>query len=120
MNPYTTQTPIDPNRLAELRALFGGDDELNALFRDFFRDLPSRMVTLRAGLQKNSSELVDYAAHTLKGSAASLGAKQAAELAADIERLSRLGKLAQASALYAELESELKRLWQWLGLRGLT
>ena len=119
MSPLPSHLPIQPQKMEELRLLFGDEQELQSLFEDFFSDLPTRLVTLRAGLEKSTPELVNLAAHAIKGSSSSLGAKSLFEVARALEECARSEHLEQAGPWMDELDDEILRLREYLKSEGL-
>ena len=115
----TAQT-TEPSRLAALPLLdeaaiaalrdpeLGGDPEfLVEVVEAFLGDSPPRLQTLRASLEGGDAEAIGRAAHSLKGSCASLGAAQMAALCARLEAMGRgLAPNADAAEVFAELERQ--------------
>jgi two-component system, sensor histidine kinase and response regulator len=66
-------------------------------------DSQRHVVDVRKGLTGNDANIVRRAAHTLKSTAATIGATALANTCIDIERLARENKLDQAAALYDQL-----------------
>lgn len=101
--------PPDPPRLDEafledLRATLGSSFcRMLAVFRE---DLPSYLDALRQGLDTGSAERVLSVAHTIKGSAANIGALRLAEVCKRIEASAGHGDLDTASELYALASTE--------------
>ena len=112
-------SPIDSAKLEELRALYPDPRELSNLFSCFFRELPRRLATLHAGLDRDTPELAETAAHALTGSSACLGAWEVRDLASQVEGLSRSRKMAKARELAPYLEQKLANLEKGLRRVGL-
>ena len=112
-------SPIDSAKLEELRALYPDPRELSNLFSCFFRELPRRLATLHAGLDRDTPELAETAAHALTGSSACLGAWEVRDLASRVEGLSRSRKMAKARELAPSLEQKLVNLEKGLRQAGL-
>ncbi len=114
-------SPLDPERVAELTDLFGGESEaVLELFEEFFQELDPRMETLREAIQSGRPDLLDTAAHAIKGSSANLGANGIRDLAALVEEMARSEHLDQVPDLVDRLEAELQRLQDWLATHDLT
>jgi|GEM_PF-959830 len=120
MTANAPRPPIAAQRMAELRLLFCDDAELGSLFQDFFGELPSRMLTLEAGLRKQTPELVNVAAHAIKGSSSSLGANDIYEAARGLEECARSRHLEQAGPWVETLQTEIHRLHDYLSENGFV
>jgi two-component system sensor histidine kinase/response regulator len=89
----------------------GGDRELlGELLTVFSEDAPGYLEALGRALDRSNPDDLMRAAHTLKGSLRALGAKDAAALAEDLERIGRAGGLDGAGHLRARLEHEITRV----------
>jgi len=89
----------------------GGDRELlGELLTVFSEDAPGYLETLRRALDRSNAGDLMKAAHTLKGALWALGARTAAALAQDLERIGRAGGLDGAPDLLARLEQEITRV----------
>jgi len=89
----------------------GGSPELLAdVAQIFFEETPARLEEIRVGLAEDDEILVAAAAHRLKGSLGTLGAKFASQLAGEMERLGRDAELRQAGLIFPALELETARL----------
>ena len=62
-----------------------------------------------------SDERLAKAAHSLKGSSASMGAQRAARVCLELEKLGKAGDLTSAADLFAQLEPECERVREALG-----
>jgi HPt (histidine-containing phosphotransfer) domain-containing protein len=102
---------IDAAAISNLRAL-GGDDEdfLGEIIGIFLADMPLRISELETGLQAANTEKFMRAAHSIKGSAANLGAMRLQDSA---ERLEQQGRLTGAASLgpnVAEVKAEFEQV----------
>ena len=89
----------------------GGDRELlGELLTVFSEDAPGHLETLGRALDQSNPGDLMKAAHALKGSLWAIGARNAAALAADLERIGRDGGLDGALPLRARLEHEVTRV----------
>lgn len=97
---------LDPAVVEQLRALAraGNSELLVKLHAAFARDTPARLEALRAAVAAGDAEAITFNAHTLKGSAANLGALQVAETCDRIERLPALTEAGTVERLLTELE----------------
>jgi two-component system sensor histidine kinase/response regulator len=110
--------PID--RVAALRAVGGDQALLTDLARLFLEDCPERVADLRAAVASGDPAHVQRAAHAVKGSVGTFGARVARDLAAELERAGREGRLADMPALLGALEAELGRVSGALREEGLS
>ena len=103
--------PIDRAVVAELRLLQspGEADIVEQLAAIFAEESPPLLATLRTGAANDDPAALAYAAHTLKSSAAGIGAHRVAALCATLEGQARTGNTANASALVTEVEDEYGR-----------
>jgi signal transduction histidine kinase/CheY-like chemotaxis protein/HPt (histidine-containing phosphotransfer) domain-containing protein len=99
--------PLDPAILATLRDLAraGEPEPLRELHAIFQRDTPPRLAALRDAAAAGDLDALRRTAHTLKGSAASLGATDMAAACQNIEDRARDGELGQLDRLLAELQA---------------
>ena len=116
----STTSPLDAARVAELTEIFGDEQSVRELFDEFFNELSPRLSTLREGLTEHRPDLVDTAAHAIKGSSANLGAQAVRECARTVEELARANKLDDIEPLLGKLEVELEQLRDWIALNGLA
>jgi CheY-like chemotaxis protein/HPt (histidine-containing phosphotransfer) domain-containing protein len=92
---------------AELRErLRGNEDLMGELIHLFIGDAPIQIKAIEEALQQQSASQLENAAHSLKGSAASVGATALAAIARKLEFRGRDQKLAGAEIDFAELNSE--------------
>lgn len=115
-----TTSPLDAARVAELTELFGDENSVRELFDEFFSELDPRLNALRTGLAEGRADLVDTAAHAIKGSSANLGAEGVRQCARTLEELARASKLQEIEPLLGRLETELERLRSWIAQNGLA
>jgi PAS domain S-box-containing protein len=89
----------------------GGDTELlRELVDVFLGDCPRLWHNIEEALAKGDARQLARAAHTLKGSVSTLGARTAREAAAQLELQGRNGDLSSAARTVARLDGELQRL----------
>ena len=111
-------TSIDVAVLARLRADLGGDDDVMRELADAFLSQSPRLIEdARVAAAARAGDRLARAVHTLKSSAATLGATQLAHLARDLEADAMAGTVRDAPARvralateYASVEHEL-RAW---------
>jgi PAS domain S-box-containing protein len=89
----------------------GGDTELLRELTDLFlADCPRLWHNLAEALAKGDARQLARAAHTLKGSVSTFGARAAHAVAEQLERQGREGDLTHAAETAARLDGELQRL----------
>ncbi len=109
MAPGASAAPdsvLDPEIVEQLRALAhaGNAGLLDKLQASFARDTPGRLQALRAAVAAGDADAVAFNAHTLKGSAANLGAVQVVHVCGQIESLPTGADAGTAERLLAELD----------------
>jgi HPt (histidine-containing phosphotransfer) domain-containing protein len=96
---------------AQALAGTGGDAELlEELVRLFLGECPGWLTQIRDALARQDAAQLRRAAHTLKGTLATLGARPASAVAQRLEAMGRTGEMAGAAETLAELEGLLDRL----------
>jgi HPt (histidine-containing phosphotransfer) domain-containing protein len=111
---------IDQEALLERVA---GDADFLATMVDLFvADAPTRLDAIRAGLQQADANVVERAAHSLKGALATMAADSAAADAFRLEQLGRSGTLEGAAEVLESLERQVEAVTVALQqlLAGLT
>jgi PAS domain S-box-containing protein len=89
----------------------GGDRRLlKEVVRIFRADYPSSLRKIGRALQARDPEAVRLAAHSLKGSIATVGAPAARQVAAELEEAGRSSDFERASHAYTTLRQEIERL----------
>ena len=98
--PVGDDSEIDPRALRKLIGLEGdaGRDLLDELIDLFADNAPARIRTLREACAGGDDATATRVAHTLKGSAGTLGAFRLAALAGDLEAASASGGASQSAA----------------------
>ena len=76
----------------------------------FLADLGPRLEGIREGLAARDGQDVARWAHSLRGSAANLGAERLATLCGEIEVAGRRGDLVAAGAFASQLDPEAERV----------
>ena len=99
--------------------MLGNEGDLLALFDAFFRDLPPRLDSMHEGLKTRQPELIDVAAHAVRGASANLGATAVCRLAGQLEISARDEDFGPVGRLLARLEAEICRLRKHLMTSGL-
>jgi len=106
-NPAIGPT-LDKRTLEELKDIM--EDEFDDLVQTFIKDAPIRIYEIRDGIQAHDTKAVWYAAHSLKSSAANLGAVQLPALAKELEMLAKAGKRSGSVELLKQIAEEFKRV----------
>ncbi|MBM3128561.1 MAG: Hpt domain-containing protein [Chloroflexi bacterium] len=107
--------PLDRNTLERLRFLQDGEhDYLGELIATYLESAPELLGALRAAIAGGSATATQKAAHTLKGSSASLGATTLAAHCHALELQARGGTLDGAAAQFQHIEGEYARVRQAL------
>jgi CheY-like chemotaxis protein len=99
---------LDPDRLAELRDPdpAGYTELLAELAGSFLTRGAAMLARLADAVRREDAAAVERDAHSLAGSAGNLGAARLAELAAELEGLSRRGELTGAGELLRGMTAE--------------
>ena len=99
--------PIDETAFAETVAMVGGDvGFVRDLVAEYRADGTTRVADMRAALVAGEAEDLRRAAHTLKGSSASLGALDLADACRAIEIAAHEGQLAGLETAVASVASQ--------------
>jgi len=94
---------IDPQALDRLRE-WGGDPLVAQMIRLFIKNAGLRVEQIRTGVRDELIREAEMGAHSLKSSAANLGAERVRNLAAEIERAAANDEPGPVAALLPELE----------------
>ncbi len=102
---------IDPQAIENLRALNpdDGDEFLREIIGIFLEDTPQRITELTQGLAAGDVPKFTRAAHSIKGSAANLGATALRGVAEKLEHQSRTHGLVGVAPLVDEITAEFAR-----------
>ena len=109
---------LDPVAIADLRGPEGAEDPdfFRAIVGKFLEEAPARLVALRAAVAARDAEGLSRAAHSLKGSSGTIGARPMARICQDLETLGRDRSLDDAPEALRRLEAEFRRVRD--GLEG--
>ena len=80
---------------------------LRELVEIFLAEAPGLLAQIRSGVNEKRAEIVERAAHTLKGALSNFGARRACEVARQLEIRGREARLGDAAQVVSRLESEL-------------
>ncbi len=104
---------LDPGAFVRLRE-WGGDVLVGKMVDLFLKNAPERHAEIRSGLDEGEAERVERGAHSLKSSAANMGAERLRRLCQLVEDAGEHGALDEARHLEPHLAEALE-----LTLRGL-
>ncbi len=103
---------INWNQLNELTA---GDQEFqHELLNEFLQQTPALIEQLHQALEQGDGATFIRLAHTLKGSARTVGAESLADIASTLEHHGRMGDLRHAPAMLQQLSEQWQPLQQYL------
>jgi CheY-like chemotaxis protein/HPt (histidine-containing phosphotransfer) domain-containing protein len=112
---------VDPGVLADLAAL--ADDEqphfLEEVITAFLRDTPRQLTTLRDAVVLADPASIARAAHTLKGSSRTIGARELARLCADLETRSREAMPPDGPDVVAQIAAAFERVRRYFESSGV-
>ncbi|MBC8181456.1 response regulator [candidate division KSB1 bacterium] len=93
----------------------GGDEEfLIELVKLFLQEAPKLLESMLSAIEKDDRILLHRSAHTLKGSAANISAKELQQVALKLEELSKEGDVAAIHELFAETKKVFNRFKQYM------
>jgi CheY-like chemotaxis protein/HPt (histidine-containing phosphotransfer) domain-containing protein len=96
---------------SHLRWTTGGNEKLmRSLVKTFLSDAPKKLSAIRHAIDKNNSDELAIAAHSLKGALAIFDARMAVAAARGLEAMGRSRNLHGADAEFRALKEELGRL----------
>ncbi len=110
---------LDPAVLSTLRKLTppGEPDVLIEVSKLFLEEVPPRIARLRNAWHAGNIQEVQRAAHSLKGSAGNIGARQLQAVSSELDEKARSGDLAALPALvdalgaeFDKVEAEIRRI----------
>ena len=83
---------------------------LEGLVKTFREDVPSRIDALRAAAASGDAHDLALAAHAMKSSSGSVGAKRMLAMASSLEHNARAGRLDGADAAIEQIAAEFRRV----------
>jgi HPt (histidine-containing phosphotransfer) domain-containing protein len=90
--------------------LEGDKKLLKGITAIFLKNVPAQMERLRDALEGNDARQVEILSHSLRGSAAMIGAHPLRDAALKVECAVIEGNLEKARSLYFDMDSELKNV----------
>ena len=120
--PTLAEGTLDHGVIDGLRELRepGQPDPLQQLVELFFRDASVRIEKLAAAVANQDGAALAAVAHTLKGSANNLGARNLAQLSAALEKQAKTGDLAGCAGLLEEVKNEFQLVHDLLRIEVQT
>ena len=109
-SPFRGYVRLDENVFRLVAARTHGDGDPDAIEAVFVRTGQASLASLRAALAREDAAGVRFAAHSLKGSAAAIGAERLSKIAEAVERTARGRELGEAQSLLTVLEAEFEAL----------
>ncbi|MCS7065464.1 MAG: Hpt domain-containing protein [Fimbriimonadales bacterium] len=98
-----------------LHEITGGDSEFIAeLLSDFLNIAPELLAQIEQAVAQGDAAALTHAAHTLKGSARSIGAESLAEKALALEQIGKSGMLQDAPEALPLLQAQWAQLQSYL------
>jgi HPt (histidine-containing phosphotransfer) domain-containing protein len=113
--PSTDGAPeeFEPAALERL-IWFGGRKLLDSMVEMFFTHGPQRLTTGREAVERGDAAAAKLAFHSLKSSAAQLGAAELGRLSAEAEELARAERLDALAPLLPRLDAAYERAVKWM------
>ena len=108
------ESPATDASALERLQRFGGGTLLRKMIALFLAAAPERIESTREASARGDHAAAELALHSLKASAALLGAMHMQRLSERGEQLARSGALASLPAVVQALEDELARVEDWL------
>jgi HPt (histidine-containing phosphotransfer) domain-containing protein len=100
---------LDPHAIAQLRELGDGDDSvLLEILEAFLVDAGAQVAAMEAAREAGDAGALERVAHTLKSTAATVGATLLASLCRELEELARTRCLERAPERVARVHAELR------------
>jgi HPt (histidine-containing phosphotransfer) domain-containing protein len=98
------ESTINPDALTRLED-WGGPDLIQQMVRLFLESAPDRIDQIREAFGDDPGSVPERGAHSLKSSAANIGAEFVREVASKMEHAAAKGDLESVRNLFTELES---------------
>jgi HPt (histidine-containing phosphotransfer) domain-containing protein len=102
------------NRDAALERVAGDDELLAELTQLFLKESPPLLERVRSAVSSADAEQLMEAAHSIRGSLATVGGEEAAQAAVQLELMGRRGELQGSTEALSNLERAVAALEQEL------
>lgn len=102
---FRREDVVDRSLLHQLQQDLGGAETLRYVIRTFLEATPGLLTVLRDAAARGDAAAIQRAAHTLKGSSATLGALGLSGRCEELERLGRTGDVQVARSMVAVVEA---------------
>jgi signal transduction histidine kinase/CheY-like chemotaxis protein/HPt (histidine-containing phosphotransfer) domain-containing protein len=103
-------TALDRDVLDQLREDLGGTAALREVIRSFLDQTPSVLSTLRDAVERADVPSIRRAAHMIKGTSSTLGARALSEQCAEIERIGQSGYISDAGSRVIAVEASYRTI----------
>jgi signal transduction histidine kinase/DNA-binding response OmpR family regulator len=103
-------TAVDRDVLDQLREDLGGTATLQEVIRSFLDQTPSVLSALRDAAARADVPGIRRAAHMIKGTSSTLGARELSEQCAEIERVGQTGFIADAGSRVIAIEASYRTI----------
>src|SRR5215467_1208764 len=103
-------TALDRDVLDQLREDLGGTAALREVIRSFLDQTPSVLSALRDAAARADVPSIRRAAHMIKGTSSTLGARELSEQCAEIERVGQTGCIADAGSRVIAVEASYRTI----------
>jgi len=104
--------PVDVDTLIQLKALIGED--LKDILQTFLDIVPTTLNSIKTAIAEENAEALEYQAHTLKGSAANIGATTLPGLCLVLESKGKEGVTQGLEPLLNQIENETDQVMRFL------
>lgn len=99
---------LDYDNLSMLKEVIG--DDLKSILESFNEITPTVIEQLEKAITEQNPEQVRHHAHTLKGSAANVGAMALPAIALEMENMGRAGDVSGAAVLFEKIKASYSEL----------
>jgi two-component system sensor histidine kinase/response regulator len=109
-----SQPALDAQAFIAVKELYDGEGSiaLLSLTELFIRDAAAHIATLRAAIARDDAKALEFAAHSLTSSSATIGALGMADLCRALQTLGRSGSVIGTGPLVEQLSTEFDRVQQ--------
>jgi two-component system, sensor histidine kinase and response regulator len=104
--PRAPATPTEIFDQSVLAELFGEDEQMiRSILKGFFEEVPPQLADMAGCLKRDDPGSLTRLGHALKGAAATVGATQLRDIAADIETACSAQDLDRGRILFSRLQA---------------